>query len=157
MVYFSFVSPSLPRLVVFPGAWWYFPLTNPPSAQELNKDVAGLTIMAFPCNQFGAQEPGGCCVNDHAHKDGRDMCFCISRSYQPYEMENLDTEKNIKCFGRSTSKSIKTLCVRCLLWALVNITRFGEDPMDHTIPLDLTREDPTWIGKIHQRQNKKKN
>ncbi|CAL1158001.1 unnamed protein product [Cladocopium goreaui] len=25
---------------------------------ELNKEVAGLTIMAFPCNQFGAQEPG---------------------------------------------------------------------------------------------------
>ena len=110
--------------------------------------------MAFPCNQFGAQEPGSrCCVNDHnAHNDGNDMCSLHlnitptlqNRRFGYWRKHNVLKEVLPKA-------SLNVVCWMSPL-SVGDIWRFGRF---RWIPRlwDLIGEDPTWIEKIHQRQN----
>lgn len=78
--------------------------------------------------------------------------LCISTSHQPYKIEDLATEGNVMSWKKYFQKPRWMLCVGCLRWALVNIWRFGRFRWIRRL-WDLIGEDPTRIGKIHQRQN----
>lgn len=106
--------------------------------------------MAFPCNQFGAQEPGSrCCVNDHnAHNDGRDIIwwyvFFAFQHHTNLTKSKIWLLKETWCLERSTSKSLVESCVLD-----VSVERWWIS--DDLVDSDGSHDCGTWLEKtLHE-------